>query len=96
MVWAGAQGREEATRLQSSFLPLQIKVLVGGDLPVLQHAQGGTSPQPRFSCLCTKFRKKTQTNRHSASSPGLAGNFPTWKPIRVFNTSTRGVNAQIY
>lgn len=53
----GHRDAEEAMRLQSSFLPLQMKDLVDGDLPAPQHAQGGTSPQPRFSCSHTKFSK---------------------------------------
>lgn len=40
----GHRDAEEATRLQSPFLLLQMKDLVDGDLPAQQHAQGVLLP----------------------------------------------------
>ena len=53
----GHRDAEEAMRLQSSFLALQMKDLIDGDLPAPQHAPGDTSPQLRFSCSRTKSSK---------------------------------------
>lgn len=69
--WLGHGDAEEAIRLQSASLPLQMKDLVDGDLPAPQHMQGGISPQPRFSCSCTEFRKK-KTKKKANKKPDTA------------------------